>query len=396
MRSTEPEMALLHEVLADFESKFALKVELIVLDWPTAWAEMLKYATYGGGPDVSLVGTTWVSPLCGMQALRPFGPAECRRNGGSDAHLTSIWNAGVVGQKIWALPWQLDTRVLFYWKSTLQRAGIDEATAFSDLEQLEHTVAALAARGETAIVGPTVESTNTLHNVASWVWSSGGDLMSPQADRVLFDQPESLKAIERYFALHRSLASSRLCEQSRVGMRAEEADQAFLDQRAAITVSGPWIVSIAALVGEAVLNDLGVAPFPGVPYNGGGSLIIWQRSLQEVEATALISYLTGPDVQRRLSSARGQLPARLDVLAELGATGDRFARVLSQNALRGQALSNHSLWGLVEERLTRTLGGMWRDVLDPAMPELRSVVHGPLTRLAAQLNTTLNRSTGTQ
>ncbi len=389
MRSTDSELALLREVLSEFGTRSHLAVDLIVLEWETAWSEILDYAIHHDSPDVSLVGTTWVAPLCGMQALRPFTEAESHLFGRSETYLATAWETGRIGQSLWALPWQIDTRTWFYWRPALERAGIREDAAFASYDQIERTVAALTACGQIAVVGPTSVSLNTLHCVATWLWSLGGELMSSSGDCVLFDQPEALEAIERFFRLYLGLARSSLAERCRAGLPEGEADHVFLDRQAAMIQSGPWIVDKVAALGSTALDDLGIAACPGVPYTGGTSLVIWRRSLEEQVAVDLVRGLSGPTIQRKLGSLRGQLPARLDVLSDLSLHGNRFSRELSRTVWRGRALPHHGLWGVVEERLTRTLGGLWRAVLDPATPDVRAVIRESLIRLAAQLNATL-------
>lgn len=385
IRSTEREMALLQDVLSEFEAAQRLRVELIVLEWPTAWRQLVDFVTSGTSPDVSLVGTTWIAPLNGMQVIRPFSEAEAFEAGGEGAYLPSVWNAGVVGRQICALPWQVDTRLIFYWRSALQRAGIDEADAFGSFERLEHTVATLSERGERALLAPTsASSQNVLHALSTWIWSAGGDFLSPAADRVLFDQPVALHAIQRFFALHRSLSAAGLA-----GLTEQQSDRAFEHGKAAVTISGPWIIEGVTARGPEARDDLGVAPMPGIPYNGGAGLVIWRRSLQEQPALALIRHLVDPAVQKRISRLGGQLPARLDVLTDPEVNADRFFAALSLNALRGRALPNDRLWGVIEDRLVRTLGSLWPVVLDTSQNNYQETVSTAIRRLAQQLNTTL-------
>lgn len=385
MRSTEREMALLQDVLSEFEATQRLHVDLIVLEWPTAWRQLVDFVTSGTSPDVSLVGTTWISPLNGMQVIRPFSEAEALESGGEGAYLPSVWNAGVVGRQLFAVPWQVDTRLIFYWRSALQRAGIAEGDAFGSFERLEQTVATLSERGEQALIAPTSAfSHNVLHALSAWIWSAGGDFLNPSADRVLFDQPVALNAIQRYFAIHRSLGTAGLA-----GLTEQQSDRAFENGTGAVTVSGPWIIEGVTDRGPEALDDLGIAPMPGIPYNGGAGLVIWRRSLQEQPALALIRHLVDPAVQRRISRLGGQLPARLDVLTDPEFNADRFFAALSHNALRGRALPNDRLWGVIEDRLVRTLGALWPIVLDPAQANYQQAVVSSILRLAQQLNTTL-------
>lgn len=385
MRSTETEMALVRQGLAEFEATHRIRVELIPLEWPTAWRRLVDFATSGPEPDVSLVGTSWIMPFHGMQVIRPFSISEIAGLGGSAAYVSSVWEAGVADAAVWALPWQVDTRLVFFWRSALERAGIDESSAFSTYAQFERTVDVLLQAGQSAIVAPTTASAqNTLHHIAAWVWSNGGDFLSPRGDRVIFDQPAALEGIQNFYRLHRSLTTARL-----QGLTEREADRAFQDKKAAITISGSWIIDGVAANGRMALDDLGIAPMPGIPYNGGSSFVIWRRTLQEWASLDLVRFLMQRVFQLRLSRNCGHLSARLDVLTDPELTADRFFAALSANVLRGRTLPKASLWGMIEDRLGQTVGAIWKDALDPFDADPRERVASPIRRLAQQLNNTL-------
>ena len=383
MRASDDEMTLLRQALQEFEARRHVSVEVSVLEWPTAWSRLLDFATYGDSPDVSLVGTTWITPLSGMQALRPFTDAETAGYGDT-VFLASAWNAGVVGRQSWAIPWKIDTRVIFYWRSSLARAGIDERSAFGSYEALEETVRVLNDSGQVAIIAPTGTAADSLHELAGWVWSHGGDFSSPDGKCLIFHHDAALKAIQRYYRLHRLRPGSPLAR-----LNEWQADRAFDRREAQIIIGGPWMVNDILTQRPAALEDLGIAPLPGTPYNGGSSLVIWRRSLQELPALDLIHFLASPEIQRRMTRTHGFLPARLEILTNPEVNQDPFFQVLSSNALRGRALSSGRLWAVIEERLIQTLGAIWKDIfaLNPA--DLDAVVSGPIIRLATQLNTTI-------
>jgi multiple sugar transport system substrate-binding protein len=388
MRSSDAEMAHLHQILADFEARQRIPVELIILEWPTAWPALARFVTERSEPDVSVVGSSWITSLSGMQALRPFSAVEAQPFRDPPVFVSTQWKTGCSGPQVWAVPWLADTRVIYFWRSALQRAGLDETTAFASCGAVEHTVAALQASGQRPIVAATSRDTdNQLHNLAGWVWSLGGDFWSDTTHRVLFDQPATLHAIQRYMALHGSLSPSGFGH-----LDDGAADDTFVSGAAAVTMSGPWIVREVASGRPAALLDLGIAPMPGVPYTGGSSLVVWRRSLEPVAALALIDHLTCRDVQQRLSQIHGQLPTRLDVLTDPNRSPDRFFQVFSHCVRHGRALPNDPLWGAVEERLNQTLASLWGVALDTGTAGLHSVVADPLILLARQLNRTLGHT----
>ena len=107
-----------------------------------AWQELLQVALYFKGPDVSEIGTTWLGSLMGMEALRPFSPLEVKSLGGAAAFSSASWDScHEPGEtQILAIPWYLDLRLIYYRRDILQKAGVDESTAFLTSENLLDTM----------------------------------------------------------------------------------------------------------------------------------------------------------------------------------------------------------------------------------------------------------------
>src|SRR5512135_2844605 len=84
---------LMQEILDGFESKTKLKVKPRFLNWREAWAELVRVGLYGDGPQVSEIGSTWLSEFVSMGALRPFQLAELNSMGGAAQFLPSAWQS---------------------------------------------------------------------------------------------------------------------------------------------------------------------------------------------------------------------------------------------------------------------------------------------------------------
>src|ERR1051325_5370592 len=162
----EPEASgSLHSLLAEFESRHGIHVRLIPLSYANALSEVVKYALYGHGPDVSAVGSTWLSNLISMNALRPFTEPELDRLGGPSVFIPALWRCGQAADasQVWAIPWLADTRLIYYRRDWLREAGLDEAAAFESPADLAQTLERLQTQVTLPWVIPTRHSLNTLH-----------------------------------------------------------------------------------------------------------------------------------------------------------------------------------------------------------------------------------------
>jgi len=140
-------------LLTQFKQNTRTEVRLRVLEWRDAWAELVRVALYNDGPDVSEIGSTWLSEFVTMTALRPFSSAEIARFGGAQQFLPSAWR-GVTpattsgaATTSWAVPWLADMRLIHYRQDVFEQAAIEARTAFQSPQTLLETCARLRGVG---------------------------------------------------------------------------------------------------------------------------------------------------------------------------------------------------------------------------------------------------------
>jgi maltose-binding protein MalE len=173
-----PVPAVLRNVLAQFD----FPCEMYEVAWEEAWEELVRIGLYRSGPDVSQIGTTWLESIVATGAVRPFTDGEVDSIGGNRAFFPAAWQTVFLpwerDSKVWAIPWLVGTRIIFYWRDMLEQAGIDEQTAFSTPDSVEETMIRLQ---ESAVETP-------------WgVWAIGGHILAKRSQlgvacwRRLFD-----------------------------------------------------------------------------------------------------------------------------------------------------------------------------------------------------------------
>ncbi len=379
-------------LLEAFQAQHHIRVKLRNMTWENAWPELLTFALHDTGPDISHIGSTWAGSLVAMNALRPFTPAEVKAWGGAEVFLDACWQSGMLRDQaqVWALPWTSFTFILCYRRDLLQKAGVDEASAFSSAEALARTLARLQAAGvEIPFVVPSGHLlVDTLHYTASWVWDAGGDLMSADGRQPLFTQPAALAGFEAYFNLFRWLApAARHLEET-------QAQDLFAGGQAAVAVIAAdapyaWNESNAA---PEVLANLGAAPMPGVPWVGGDNLVIWRhlRASPEREraAVALVNFLAKQSAQQAI--AHGPLllaPTRRDALATLPNPDSLLTQAVTRSLQTGRAYHPVAQWSKLENQLGAALSTVGKDVL--AGNEPAAALRQHLDPLARRLEITL-------
>jgi multiple sugar transport system substrate-binding protein len=383
----------LRPILARFEADQHTHVKLRIFPWETGWTEVVKFALYGHGPDVSEVGSTWVGTLAATNAVRPFTIREIASVGGRYAFLHPSWQSGyLTGEsEMRAMPWLSNVRFVFYRSDLLQRAGLDEQAAFRTPQNFIQTLERLQAAGVSVpLVMPTRHTVNSLHTAAMWVWGEGGNFVDADSQHTIFNSAEARAGLHAYFDLHHFLAPAAQ------SLDTEQSDQLFLEGRAAVTISDPGLLyaltqgsAAARLVAENVRSALP----PGVPFVGGSNLVVWRHSQHQKIAVELIRFLTNQAIQIAYSQKARGLPVRLDALTGPPFSTQPLYRPIVDGLKLGRSYYTSRLWGLLEEQLVAELNQIWAEVFANPEVELADLLEDHLRPLGERLDAILAADT---
>ncbi|MGC1375437.1 MAG: extracellular solute-binding protein [Anaerolineales bacterium] len=356
-----------------FTTRHQIKVKTLHMDWSDSWNQLVRFGLNSHGPDVSEIGTTWLGGLHSMDVLRPLTTGETALLGGERLFPPAVWHACQVHQTsnhlMLAVPWTLDLRVVLYRRDWLQKAGVDEATAFTDSDQFSETLRRLKAAGHPSPLGITTANTHTrlLHDMACWVWSAGGDLRSEDGSSMMLLNPESRAGMQAYFGLNEFLppAMQALTEfQVYEAFFAGKTAVAILGERAYIEV-----VRNRSYVAADAVDNIGLAMLMRVPYIGGSALTIWRHSSDYQDALKLIQYLTSPEAWQSLNTQNVcYTPARLDALEQAPLATIAFYPAIQKSLQNGRSFHSGYRWSAVEMRLSTVIDQLWTDLR--ANPEL--------------------------
>lgn len=375
-------------ILNSFSARHASSVRLQTYLWAHGRPELIKVALYHHGPDVSEVGTTWVSDFMGMNALRPFSEAEVEQLGPPNSFLPEAWKTVKVGDspEVWSIPWLAESLTLHYRKDILRSIGIDEATAFSTPERLAETVRKLRDSGYPLPIAapPRGSSALILHAAASWVWQAGGEFMSEDGRGVLFDSPASLSGFQAYFHLLHNISLEGLKILDKLG-----TIECFQRGHAPIAIGGHWLHPRNAPAGTVPEANWGVTRLPGPPFVGGTNLVIWKHTRSDRSALALIRMLTTVEASSQYGDMTGILSARAAGLDSSVHQEDPFLRAMYESIQSGRSYPSLPLWGLVEDRLIHALVGIWDMLVNDPQLDVDETVTKTLQKVARALNMTL-------
>jgi len=385
MEGVEGDVKHLQPLLDAFKKQYNIHVNLTGINWTDGWTEIAKFGIYGHGPDVSSIGTSWIGSLASMQALRPFSSQQVRALGGADAFFESNWRAGLLPNdpNPWAIPWLGDALVIYFWKDALENIGIrDFRAAFARDAAFVDTLEKLRKNGYEYPLALTITNNSViLQEAAHWVWSAGGDFISPDSKQVIFNKPAALEGFKRYFSLRRFISPA-----SQVTAFVGDS---FMERKAIVHLAGPWLGNIGRVQHPEWGGQLGIAQVPGITFSGGSSFVIWQYSTHHQEAFELVRFLSSQPTRIPASPHSHEPPTRRDAINMPSVEYDPFHRTYLQALQTGRSFPTIRLWGSVEEKLIGEISNIWKELFANPDQDLDACLHKHLDPLAHRLNLVL-------
>lgn len=354
--------------------------------WSNLWGTLRDAVFARKGSEVAEIGTTWLSSLVAMRALRPFETAEVNRMGGAGGFVPSIWKSATLQDDtdVWSIPWSADTRVIYYWQDMLETAEVDLDHAFATPQDIRETFERLRTSGVEAPWAVRMGNfSNTLHHAASWIWAANGDFLDRKGKRTRFAEPEALRGILDFFQLYEFTPQDFHPESD------QEILGLFAERRVACIIGGPWMLqSLRENLPEENLARFNLALPPGKPFVGGSNLTILDHiPFRDLKlAFNLIGRLMQVDEQAELGRRSAMMPVLESVLNNPPYTTDPQLQTLVQALRQGRPLPATSLWGMVEDRLEQTFTQTWGEITQRTPGEIEGIVTSNLEALARRMD----------
>ena len=379
-------------LISAFKRETGIDVNLKRMEWGDAWPQLIGISTNGQGADISHVGSTWVSSLMTMNALRPIPAHLISKIGGDQAFVHSTW-ANVVAEEDhqpYGIPLSAYVYIVAYRKDLLQKAELNSSTAFATPQALAESVRRLESLNatETAWLMPVVPHpfNDLVHMAASWIWSSGGHIMDNRGKQVLFNSPAALAGLKSYISLLRRVPNDGY-------LGADMCMDALLNGKAAAIITDAASLLAAIENKSPNIENIGAASLMSIPWSGGGSIVIWRHTYgypDRLEASyKLAEFLVRKQSMLDLASNSYALPARTDALDELFPPDHILRPVMLQLISTGRSYRTIALWHRIEHQFGVELGAAVKQLLKDPDADLDTTVTQAMNSLAERLNLTL-------
>ena len=297
-------------MLPEFERRHpGIRVDLQQLPWTAAHEKLLTAFAGDALPDVVPLGNTWIAEFATLGALEPLDARIAATTGfAREDFFAGAWDSGVIDGHVYAVPWYVETRVPFYRKDLLAKAGITSLP--QDWAQWETAMAAikrLAGADQSAILLPLNEFEPLLN------------LAVQQPDPLLRDggrygnfRSDGFKRTLTFYLGMFDLGYAPRIDNTRISNVWDEFGKGTFS----FYISGPWNIAEFKKRMPAALKDawttmpLPGPDGPGASIAGGTSFVVFKQSQHKDAAWKLIAFLSEPEQQLRLHELTGDLPPR--------------------------------------------------------------------------------------
>ena len=301
------------QLLGGFEREHpGVRVIVQQIPWSAAHEKLLTAYVGRSTPDVTQLGNTWVPEFAALEALEPLDPWLARAPFGRDAFFRGIWDTNVIGGRPFGVPWYVDTRLLFYRRDLLARAGYDSIPpTWSGWLEAMRAVKREVGKDNYAIFLPL----NEWNPPVIFGLQAGSPLLTEDGTRAAFSDSAFRTGFDFYLDLFREGLAPPV-----TGNEIANVYQEFSRGYVAMWITGPWNLGEFRRRLPAEQQDAwATAPMPGprgaasgVSLAGGSSLVMFRDSKHKPEAWALIEYLARPEVQLEFWRLTGDLPGRVE------------------------------------------------------------------------------------
>jgi len=351
----------IEDLVKTFEQRTSSHIRMNYRSWESAWSDMMSTNGRSGLPSISEVGSTWVPDLSRVNAVRAVPSVLMEKLGGQGDYIPQLWKSCFSYGKphMWAIPWISGSRVIYYRRDLLARAGVNPDIAFANPQAMLDAVIHLHAAG---IAHPwitsNVTSLNSLHLISTWLWAGGGDFTSQDGQRLMFAEPGAIESMAAFFQM------GRYMENKPQEYTYNNAIDLFWRGDAAITMDGTWTYEAEKdHANPEVIENLGVALAPGPAFVGGSNLVVWADATDKDAAWDLLAFLSEPSFVLTMFKLTGLTPTRLSLLNSYEVRARDFGPVFNRAIETGRSLPNHPFSGMVEDMLEYAFGLVWTDIL---------------------------------
>ena len=257
-----------------------IKVKVQMVPWTAAQEKLISAYASDNLPDVFQLGNTWVPQFVALNAIENLDTFVSKSSiVTKENYFEGIWNTNEISGSIYGIPWYVDTRLLFYRKDILQKAGYNNPPkTWAEFYDVSKNIKKNIGNDDKYAVYLPV---NEWAPFVIFGMQAGSTVLKDNDSYGNFSGAEFTKGFEFLINFHKeNLAPIGISQVNNVY-------QAFAEEYFAIYISGPWnIKEFKKWMTGNLADKWMTAPLPslnsdsiGVSLAGGASLVIDRKSV---------------------------------------------------------------------------------------------------------------------
>lgn len=365
---------IVQKLTADFEQQNpGIRVRVQQIPWSAAHEKLLTAYAGDAMPDLFQLGNTWISEFVALNALADLDPwirdtASLDR----DDFFTGVMDTNLIDDRIYGIPWYVDTRLIFYRKDILARAGYSEPP--KNWSEWLTTMARVRK-----IVGP--QGYAVLLPINEWAplvilaLNLNAEFLKNNQTYGNFQDIRFREAFNFYIDLFRNGYAPPVGDSQTANVYQEFAKGHF-----SMLITGPWnIGEFGRRLPPALKDQWMTTPIPAPDHAtrstsiaGGASLAMFKKSKHQKVVWRLIEYLVDPARQIEFYQLTGDLPARTAAWQAPALADNVYAQAFWKQLQSVKSMPRIPEWERIADRIMQYTEAVVREEMtaDAALAKL--------------------------
>ncbi|GAB0114208.1 ABC transporter substrate-binding protein [Acidisoma sp. C75] len=298
------------------QSQSKVHVSYIQLPPPSSSTEVhqalvQQLARRNGTPDVFTQDVIWIAEFASAGWALPLEPYVSAAD--RAAYFPGLIEACTFGGKLTALPWYVDSGMLYYRTDLLQQAGAAVPTTWAELTATAQKI----QKGGAAKFGYLWQGKQAevlVCDAVEVIASAGGAILGPDGKTVLVAEPPAVKAMQ---FLYDTIHTTKISPQDVLSWDEEPSRGPFTAGEAVFLRNWSYVYKIAQdPSSSSVAGKVGVAPLPhfdgqkSAACLGGYQYGVNAHTKHREAAIDFITWMSSPATQLRFATGLGLAPTR--------------------------------------------------------------------------------------
>jgi trehalose/maltose transport system substrate-binding protein len=274
-----------------------------------------QLARRNGNPDVFTQDIIWIAEFAGAKWALPLDEyfnAEAMKD-----YFPGVVQACTWQGKLTALPWFIDSGMLYYRKDLLDEIGAKAPETWTELIDSAKKVMG-AGKAKFGFLWQAKQAEVLVCDLVSFIGSNGGSILEPDGKTVSIANDAAVEAVQ---LMHDLIKKDKITPEDVLSWDEEPSRRPFTSGDAVFLRNWSYVWKIAqSKEDSSVIGKVGVAPLPhfegkqSAACLGGYQYGVNATSKNKEAAIEFVRWMSSPETQLRFATQIGLCPTRAAVL----------------------------------------------------------------------------------